>query len=160
MEPTRPRYPTFGTRPCWLLKKFRSSLEFVGMEGSMMPQHGCRSWLADEATYLRGVFGTASEMGAVVAFRSLSQAPMEKGSELVTIWHYRKQLICRVPTALGIAQNTLDKHFAECHPRHSPHGKKIDGKEAFAEYLLSGTRQRSCQVPSLPSAKKVITTTV
>jgi hypothetical protein len=61
--------------------------------------------------------------------------------------HYRNQPLCRVSRALGKAINTLGKGFAECHTRQRAHGKKAVGKAAFAECLLSGTRQRLCRVP-------------
>jgi hypothetical protein len=52
--------------------------------------------------------------------------------------------------ALGKALNTLGKGFAECHTRQRAHGKKVVGKAAFAECLLSDTQQRLCRVPAEP----------
>jgi hypothetical protein len=50
---------------------------------------------------------------------------------------HRTQLV--LPSAGG--HKTFGKGFAECHPRHSPLGLILDGKEIFADYFLSGTRQ-------------------
>jgi len=49
---------------------------------------------------------------------------------------------------------TLSKVFAQCHPRHSLFIKDFDDKQLFAEYFLSGTRQRFYRVSSQLSAKK------
>ena len=67
--------------------------------------------------------------------------------------HYWKPALCRVPAALGKAQNTLGKGFAECRTRQSALGKELIGKEAFAECFLSGTRRSLCRVPEKHSAK-------
>ena len=68
--------------------------------------------------------------------------------------HYWIQVLCRVPEALGKGQIALGKAFAECGTRQRTHGKKLIGKDLFAECLLSGTRQRLCRVPRGHSAKK------
>jgi len=54
-----------------------------------------------------------------------------------------------LPGALGKAQFTLGKGFAECCTRQRALGKKRVGKDVFAECLLSGTRQSLCRVPTL-----------
>jgi hypothetical protein len=56
--------------------------------------------------------------------------------------------------SLPRGHKVLGKAFAECHTRHTSHGKLLDGKEMFVECFLSGTRQSLCWVPSRPSAKK------
>ena len=61
---------------------------------------------------------------------------------------------CRVPDALGKGPIALDKVFAECGTRQRTLGKKLVGKDLFAEYLLSDTRQRLCRMPRGHSAKK------
>jgi len=64
-----------------------------------------------------------------------------------------------VPEALGKGQIAPGKSFAECGTRQRTHGKKLIGKDRFAECLLSGTRQRKATVTTpapltvaLPSA--------
>jgi hypothetical protein len=54
--------------------------------------------------------------------------------------HYRNQSLHRVPEALGEALKTL--------------GKQCIGKDFFAEYFLSGTRQRCLPSAREHSAKK------
>jgi len=68
--------------------------------------------------------------------------------------HYRRQLLCRVPAALGKGTIALGKGFAECRTRQRPLAKICVGKELFAECHLSSTRQRLCRVLSRLSAKK------
>jgi len=41
---------------------------------------------------------------------------------------YWIQEVCRVPAALGEAQKTLGKGFAECYTRQTTFGKRFDGK--------------------------------
>jgi len=69
-------------------------------------------------------------------------------------YHYWIQVLCRVPEALGKGYIVLGKAFAECGTRQRTYGKKFNGKDLFAECLLSGTRQRLCRVPRGHSAKK------
>ena len=73
----------------------------------------------------------------------------------MTLNHYRIQLLCRVPQALGEGRYTLGKAFAEC-----ALSKQFIGKDLFAECTLSGTRQRKVTVTAsatvtaaLPSVK-------
>jgi hypothetical protein len=60
-----------------------------------------------------------------------------------------------VSRALGKTLNTLGKGFVECHTRQRAHGKKAVGKAAFAECLLSGTRQRLCRVAEPKNSEKI-----
>jgi hypothetical protein len=46
-----------------------------------------------------------------------------------------------VPEALGEALKTLGKGFAECNTRQRRLGKQCIGKDFFAEYFFSGTRE-------------------
>jgi hypothetical protein len=66
--------------------------------------------------------------------------------------HYRKRALCR--EALGKAPKTLGKGFTECRTRQRRLGKQYIGKDLFAEYFLSGTRQRSLPSAREHSAKK------
>jgi hypothetical protein len=59
-----------------------------------------------------------------------------------------------VPEALGEALKTLGKGFAECNTRQRRLGKQCIGKDFFAEYFFSGTRQRSLPSVREHSAKK------
>jgi hypothetical protein len=68
--------------------------------------------------------------------------------------HYRKRALCRVPEALGKADKTLGKGFAECRTRQRRLGKQCIGKAFFAEYFFSGTRQRGLPSAREHSAKK------
>jgi hypothetical protein len=68
--------------------------------------------------------------------------------------HYRNQSLRRVPEALGEALKTLGKGFAECDTRQRRLGKQCIGKDFFAEYFLSGTRQRCLPSAREHSAKK------
>jgi hypothetical protein len=68
--------------------------------------------------------------------------------------HYRNQPLRRVPEALGEALKTLGKGFAECNTRQRRLGKQYIGKDFFAEYFFSGTRQRSLPSVRVHSAKK------
>jgi hypothetical protein len=68
--------------------------------------------------------------------------------------HYWKQVLCRVPEALDKALKTLGKGFAECDTRQRRLGKQCIGKAFFAEYFLSGTRQRDLPSAREHSAKK------
>jgi hypothetical protein len=70
------------------------------------------------------------------------------------IMHYRNQWLRRVPKALGEALKTLGKGFAECYTRQRRLGKQCIGKDFFAEYFFSGTRQKSLPSVSEHSAKK------
>jgi len=47
--------------------------------------------------------------------------------------HYGKQLLCRVPQALGEAPNILGKDFAECNTWRLALGEFSTGKQMFAE---------------------------
>jgi hypothetical protein len=51
-----------------------------------------------------------------------------------------------VSKTLGKAWNTLGKGFAECDTRQSKLGELYIDNDFFAEYFLSGTRQRLCRV--------------
>jgi hypothetical protein len=51
-----------------------------------------------------------------------------------------------VPEALGKGHKALGKAFAECHSRHTSHGKILVDKEDFAEWFISGTWQSLCRV--------------
>jgi hypothetical protein len=68
--------------------------------------------------------------------------------------HYRNQSLRRVPEALGEALKTLGKGFAECNTRQRRLDKQCIGKEVFAEYFFSGTRQISLPSAREHSAKK------
>ena len=73
--------------------------------------------------------------------------------------HYGKQLLCRVPQALGEAPNTLGKDFVEYNTRRLALGEFSTGKQMFAECQISGTRQSVCRVSKTlgevkPSAKR------
>jgi hypothetical protein len=76
--------------------------------------------------------------------------------------HYRTQLLCRVSQTLGKGYFTLGKGFAECNTRQRTLGELYISNSLFAEYFLSGTRQRVCRVPDrVPSGtqqKKVTVT--
>jgi hypothetical protein len=56
--------------------------------------------------------------------------------------------------ALGEALKTLGKGFAECSTRQRRLGKQCIGKDFFAEYFFSGTRQISLPSVREHSAKK------
>ena len=62
------------------------------------------------------------------------------------IMHYRTQLLCRVSQTLGKGYFTLGKGFAECNTRQRTLGELYIGNSFFAEYFLSGTRQRKVTV--------------
>jgi len=68
--------------------------------------------------------------------------------------HYKKQLLCRVPAALGKGTIALAKAFAECRTRQRAIGKFFVEKGFFAECILSGTRQRLYQVLSKALGKE------
>jgi hypothetical protein len=53
---------------------------------------------------------------------------------------------------------TLGKAFAECNTRQRTLGELYIGNSLFAEYFLSGTRQRLCRVPSGTRQRKVTVT--
>jgi hypothetical protein len=78
---------------------------------------------------------------------------------LKTFVHYRTQLLCRVSQTLGKARKTLGKDFAECNTRQRMLGELYIGNDLFAEYFLSGTRQRICRVPFGTRQRKVVVTT-
>ena len=80
-------------------------------------------------------------------------------STCMALHHNWIQVLCRVPEALGKGLIALGKAFAECGTRQRTHGKKLIGKDLFAECLLSGTRKRKATVTApapltvaLPSA--------
>jgi hypothetical protein len=60
--------------------------------------------------------------------------------------HYRNQLLCRVSKTHGKGYSTLGKAFAECNTRQRTLGELYIGNSLFAEYYLSGTRQRKVTV--------------
>jgi hypothetical protein len=60
--------------------------------------------------------------------------------------HYRNQLLCHVSQTHGKGYFTLGKGFAECNTRQRTLGELYIGSGLFAEYFLSGTRQRICRV--------------
>jgi len=66
----------------------------------------------------------------------------------------REQGVCRVPLTLGKALKSLNKGFAECHPRQTWHNNQSDGKELSADCYFLGIRQRLCRVLSWLLTKK------
>jgi hypothetical protein len=56
--------------------------------------------------------------------------------------HYRNRVLCRVPEALDKAWKTLDEGFAECSTRPRELDELYISNSFFAEYFLSGTRQK------------------
>jgi hypothetical protein len=66
--------------------------------------------------------------------------------------HYRNRALCRVPEALG-------KVFVECDTRQRKLGEQYISNDFFAEYFLSGTRQRLCRVSLGTRQRKVVVTT-
>jgi hypothetical protein len=60
--------------------------------------------------------------------------------------HYRNQLLCRVSETHGKGYFTLGKGFAECNTRQRTLDELYIGNSLFAEYFLSGTRQRKVTV--------------
>jgi hypothetical protein len=72
--------------------------------------------------------------------------------------HYRTQLLCRVSQTLGKGYFTLGKGFVECNTRQRTLGELYIGNSLFAEYFLSGTRQRICRVPFDTRQRKVTVT--
>jgi hypothetical protein len=72
--------------------------------------------------------------------------------------HYRNQLLCRVSQTHGKGYFTLGKGFAECNTRQRTLGELYIGNSIFAEYFLSGTRQRLCRVPFGTRQRKVTVT--
>jgi hypothetical protein len=72
--------------------------------------------------------------------------------------HCRTQLLCRVSQTLDKGYFTLGKGFAECNTRQRTLGELYIGNSLFAEYFLSGTRQRFCRVPSDTRQRKVTVT--
>jgi hypothetical protein len=70
------------------------------------------------------------------------------------IYHYRNRSLRRVPEALGEDIKTLGKGFAECNTRQRRLGKQYIGKDIFAEYFFSDTRQRCLPSAREHSAKK------
>jgi len=71
-------------------------------------------------------------------------------------YHYRKQSLCRVPQALGKAQKTLGKGFAECNTRQTAHDIYSAGKRLFAECFLSGTRQKTLPRTEIEAQRKKV----
>jgi hypothetical protein len=69
--------------------------------------------------------------------------------------HYRNQLLCRVSETHGKGYFTLGKGFAECNTRQRTLGELYIDNSLFAEYFLSGTRQRLCRVPFGTRQRKV-----
>jgi hypothetical protein len=55
----------------------------------------------------------------------------------------------------GKGSFTLGKAFAECNTRQRTLGELYIGSGLFAEYFLSGTRQRICRVPFDTRQRKV-----
>jgi hypothetical protein len=72
--------------------------------------------------------------------------------------HYRNQLLCRVSQTLGKGYFTLGKGFAECNTWQRTLGELYIGSGLFAEYFLSGTRQRICRVSFDTRQRKVTVT--
>jgi hypothetical protein len=72
--------------------------------------------------------------------------------------HYRNRALCRVPEALGKQRKTLDKDFTKRRTRQRGLGEQYIDKGFFAEYFLSGTQQRLCQVTVGTRQKKVVVT--
>jgi hypothetical protein len=72
--------------------------------------------------------------------------------------HYRNQFLCRVSQTLGNGYFTLGKGFAECNTRQITLGELYIGSGLFAEYFMSGTRQRICRVPFDTRQRKVTVT--
>ena len=68
--------------------------------------------------------------------------------------HYWRRPLCRGPRPLGKGPKALGKGFAERRPRQRALGKKFNGKEAFAEGHLSGTRQSLFWVPTATLGKE------
>jgi hypothetical protein len=62
------------------------------------------------------------------------------------IHHYRNQLLCRVSETHSKGYFTLSKAFAECNTRQRTIDELYIGNSLFAEYFLSGTRQRKVTV--------------
>ena len=52
--------------------------------------------------------------------------------------HYRNQEICRVPVALGKAQKTLGKGFAECNTQQRAHDSYSTGKQRLCRVFSVG----------------------
>jgi hypothetical protein len=73
--------------------------------------------------------------------------------------HYRNQRLCRVSRTHGKGYYTLGEAFAECHTRQRTLGELYIGNNLFAEYFLSGTRQRLCRVSFGTRQRKVTVTT-
>jgi hypothetical protein len=63
-----------------------------------------------------------------------------------------------VSQTLGKDYFTLGKGFAECKTRQRTLGELYIGNSLFAEYFLSGTRQRFCRVPFDTRQRKVTVT--
>jgi hypothetical protein len=63
-----------------------------------------------------------------------------------------------VSEALGKAWKTLDEGFAECNTRQRKLGELYIGNGFFAEYFLSGTRQRLYRVTLGTRQRKVAIT--
>jgi hypothetical protein len=74
------------------------------------------------------------------------------------IKYYRKQLLCRVSEALDKAWKTLSKSFVECDTRQRRLGELYIVNGFFAEYFLSGSRQRLCRVSLGTWQRKIIVT--
>jgi hypothetical protein len=70
--------------------------------------------------------------------------------------HYRNHVLCRVSKTLGKGYFTLGKAFAECNTRQRTLDKYFIGKEFFAEYFFSDTRQRLCRVPKSTRQRKTL----
>jgi hypothetical protein len=74
------------------------------------------------------------------------------------VYHYWKQLLCRVSEALDNIWKTLGEGFAECDTRQRRLGELYIGNDFFADYFLSGTRQRLCRVRSDTRQRNVFVT--
>jgi hypothetical protein len=55
-------------------------------------------------------------------------------------------------------EKTLGEVFAECGTRQRELGEQYIDNRFFAEYFLSGTRQRLCRVPVDTRQRKVVVT--
>lgn len=63
-----------------------------------------------------------------------------------------------MPEALGKARKTLEKVFAECNIRQRELSEQYIDNGLFAEYFLSGTRQRLYRVSVGTRQRKAVVT--
>jgi hypothetical protein len=93
-----------------------------------------------------------------VSVKGTSTHKLYSGGSKPICTHYRTQLLCRVSESLGKGYFTLGKGFAECNTRQRTLGELYIDNNLFAEYFLSGTRQRICRVPFDTRQRKVTVT--